>query len=205
MCKLDLKDGWSPNLELFNGKSLLTSEPEMFLQTDASKCTRNKTLIIIASEIWDYLLSHKIMITAEHLSSSLNTQADYASRNVTDSSEWKLNPLIFRKICQRKGTPDMDLFASRLSHQVPEYIMALTPELTRKAIDALQQAWSHLYTYAFPPFSLIGMVLSKVLREEVRIIIVTPLWQSQPWYTSLLQLSVRNPIYCWTQWGISIQ
>ena len=84
----------------------------------------------------------------------------------------------------KDGHPNMDLFISRLPHQLPAY-MAWKPDPTSKAIDALQQALSHLYPYAFPPFSLIAMVLSKLLMEEVRIIIVTPIWQSQPWYTSL--------------------
>ena len=38
------------------------------------------------------------------------------------SSEWKLRPLIFSKICQRLGKkPEIDLFASRLSNQLPGY------------------------------------------------------------------------------------
>ena len=44
--------------------------------------------------------------------------------------------------------------------------MSWKPDPTSKAIDALQQPCSHLYPYAFPPFSLIGRILSKVLREE---------------------------------------
>ena len=39
-----------------------------------------------------------------------------AVKEPRDSSEWKLLPQIFNQICQIKETPEIDLFASRLSH-----------------------------------------------------------------------------------------
>ena len=43
--------------------------------------------------------------------------------------------------------------------------------------------------YAFPPFALINRTLSKVNKDQVRIILVTPTWQTQPWYATLLHMS----------------
>ena len=84
--------------------------------------TKNKYLIELAKEIWNYLLHHEITITAEYLPSSMNVEADWQSRNSKDHSEWKLLPQLFQTICHIKGKPEMDLFASRLSAQLPRHI-----------------------------------------------------------------------------------
>ena len=59
--------------------------------------TKNRDISVLSKEIWDYLLEKKITITAEYLPGKLNIQADQESQLVRDSSEWKLNPSIFRK------------------------------------------------------------------------------------------------------------
>ena len=89
--------------------------------------TGNKKFLDLAKDIWDYILKNGITITAEYLPNCLNVKADKQSRNPRDSSEWKLLPQIFHQICQIKGTPEIVLFASRLSHQLPKYF-AWTPD-----------------------------------------------------------------------------
>ena len=73
--------------------------------------TKNQKLTAINKAIWQYLLKRKITITAEYLPGSMNVEANRVSGQTTNSSEWKLNSTIFRKFCQIKGTPKMDLFA----------------------------------------------------------------------------------------------
>ena len=75
-----------------------------------------------AKEIWEFLLDRGIMITAEYLPTDLNVEADWESRHVTDWSEWKLHPWLFEQICLTHGTPEVDLFASRTSHQIQTYM-----------------------------------------------------------------------------------
>ena len=123
----------------------------------------------------------------------MNVEADWESRHCLDSSEWKLAPRVFRKICLILGQPDIDLFASRLSHQLQNY-MSWKPDPGSRATDALSQTWTHWYGYAFPPFCLIGRVLSKVRKDGGKLILVTPVWQAQYWYSLLLEMSVRNPL-----------
>ena len=83
--------------------------------------TENKKLWDLAMDIWDYILRNGITITVEYLPICLNVAANWHSRNPRDSSEWKLLPQIFLQICQIKGTPEIGLFASRLSNQLPKY------------------------------------------------------------------------------------
>ena len=85
-------------------------------------------------------------MTAEYFPTDLNTEADYESRNVQDWTEWKLCPTVFHQVCQQFGDPDVDLFASRVSHQIPGYMsLKLDPLCT--AVDAMQQDWTHFYPF----------------------------------------------------------
>ena len=84
--------------------------------------TKNQELTAISKEIWQYLLKRKITITPEYLPGSMNVEADRESRQTRDCSEWKLNSTIFMKLCQIRGTPEMDLFASSVSHELPQYM-----------------------------------------------------------------------------------
>ena len=69
------------------------------------------------------MLANQITVTAEYLPSSLNVQADWESRNHKDSSNLKLNSRIFSQIVNIRGVPQIDLFVSRLSNQLPKYVL----------------------------------------------------------------------------------
>ena len=84
--------------------------------------TRTHLLVQISKEIWEYLLDKGITITAEYLPRALNQEIYMQSRTVKDSSKWKLNPVVFQNLCKFWWTPDIDLFASRVFHQVPAYV-----------------------------------------------------------------------------------
>ena len=112
--------------------------------------TKCPELTKISKRIWSYLFSHGITLTVEWISTKLNTRADFESRNVQDSSEWKLCPDIFRRLCQRLGQPNLDLFASRTSHQLPRYI-SWKDDPQCWSVGAFQQEWTGNFPYAFPP------------------------------------------------------
>ena len=151
-------------------------------------------LLKLSKEIWQYLLKHQIIITAENIPSSLNVEADWQSRNSSNPSEWKLCPKVFQQVCQRRGMPKIDLFASRLSHQLPQYF-AWKPDPFSQGTDALPQIWSNQFLYGFPPFCLILQVLKKVSYDQTeKLLLVTPTWQSQIWYPLLLEMSIVRPL-----------
>ena len=76
----------------------------------------------VSKDIWNYLLVKGITITTEYLPVNLNKETDFQSRVVRDSSEWKWDYKVFQTICWRCELSDIDLFASRISHQVPTYM-----------------------------------------------------------------------------------
>ena len=93
-----------------------------------------------------------------------------------------------------RGECQVNLFASRLSAKLPIYYSGkLDPGAS--AVDALAQDWSNTKGYVFPPFCLIGRCLSKIKRERVpQIILITPLWHSQPWFPVLMEMITDTPL-----------
>ena len=79
-------------------------------------------MVCLSLQIWELLLRKKVTVIAEYLNSALNKHADTESRRKTDSSEWKLVPSVFQRLCVKMGKPLIDLFASRVSHQLPTYV-----------------------------------------------------------------------------------
>ena len=128
--------------------------------------TCSPQILKISKSIWNYLLPNEITIIAEHLPRRLNVRADWESRNATDSSNWKLHQKVYLKITKPLGTPAVDLFASRMYHQLPQY-MGWKPDRNSFGTDAMQQDWNKMFGFAFPPFNLIGRVINKVLQEKV--------------------------------------
>ena len=142
----------------------------------------------LAKEIWTYCTDQKIWLSAVHVPGKDNNTADYMSRLVKENSEWRLAPFVFHKIVNLfKVTPEIDLFASALNHQVPKYI-SWNPDQEAFAIDAFSISWANIKFYAFPPFSLIGASISKIKTEGASGIMIIPLWNTQFWLPMMISL-----------------
>ena len=75
-------------------------------------------------------------------------------------------------------TPEIDLFASRVNKQFPLYA-SYKPDPKALAIDAFTMQWTNLKLYAFPPFSVIPLVLNRICRDKAQGIVVIPDWTTQ--------------------------
>ena len=62
-----------------------------------------------------------ILIHAEHLPGVKNTQADWESRHLVDSSDWKLDRGVFLSLSEKLGPFSINLFASRTNAQLLVY------------------------------------------------------------------------------------
>ena len=80
--------------------------------------TKSKDLNTLMKKIWQWCQDKKICLTAEHLPGTQNVIADWYSRNVNDSIDWALDRDIFLQIQKLVGNLEVDLFASRLNHQL---------------------------------------------------------------------------------------
>lgn len=155
--------------------------------------TRSAQLTNQAKELWQECLSNNIQLSAEHIPGAKNTTADYQSRLLQTSAEWKLHTRVFSKVLESLGECKVDLFATRLNTQLEKYI-SWKPDPSAIASDALKVPWKHLGGYAFPPFCLVGRCLSKVRSERAVIVLIAPVWPGQPWYPMLLESAIEPPI-----------
>jgi hypothetical protein len=146
------------------------------------------TLNNLAKEIWAWSKSNDLWLTASHIPGVENNIADKKSRIFHENTEWSLNQQAFLKICDTFGTPDIDLFASRLNAKVGTYC-SWEPDPDSYRVDAFSFSWKKFKCcYAFPPFNLIGHVIRKMVRDNVRnLILVCPKWPGQYWFPLLLK------------------
>ena len=133
-----------------------------------------------------------IMLTAQHIPGMSNCVADAKPRIMRDCTDWKLNPTIFNKINKIFGPLEVDLFASRLTHQLPCYF-SWRPDPMAEATDAFQQNWGALKGFANPPWCFIGRILSQVMEQKAQVVMIAPIWKGQPWYPVILGMLWEVP------------
>ena len=146
----------------------------------------------IAKEIWEYCVDRNIYISAAHIPGKQNVIADRCSRIFNDGTEWQLLPNLFSNLMKSFDfEPDIDLFASRLNLQVQKYV-SWQPDPSAFAVDAFSFSWTSHKFYAFPPFSMIGATVSKILKEKATGIIIIPHWPAQFWYPMVMRLASKQ-------------
>ena len=155
--------------------------------------TRFPRMLLLTQEIWKFALDREIMLSVEYVSGSLNTEADWQSRNFQDSSDWQLKKNVFQQLNNRWGPFHLDLFASRHNTQLKNYV-SWHPDPFAQTVDAFQRHWKEKGLYSFPPFTMIAWCLMKVQQEKASVVLIAPPWQTQPWYPSLLSMLSDNPI-----------
>ncbi len=155
--------------------------------------TQSRKYNEVARHIWDFAVERQMWVSAAHCPGVLNCEADTASRKFSDETEWSLNQSIFQRICDRLGTPNIDLFASRLNYKLKPYC-AWQPDPEAYFIDALKLDWGGLRVYGFPPFAVIHLMLQKFIQDEAEGILIVPFWPSKPWFTQFANLIVNDPI-----------
>jgi len=147
----------------------------------------------IAIEIWEFCINKNIWISASHIPGKENTEADILSRKLDDNTEWHLNPKLFLEIFKKFGRPNIDLFATRINKQVEKYV-SWHPEPDCYAIDAFSIRWNSYLYYIFPPFSIIGKVVNKILIDNSNVILVVPDWPTQHWYPIVIKMASYQPM-----------
>ena len=146
----------------------------------------------LAREIWLWCYENNNWITSAHIPGTNNFAADAESRSIHDNMEWQLHPWLFDKICDKWGIPEIDLFASRLNHQVERYYTG-KPDPGAEAVDAFTEDWSLHRFYAFPPFNLVARVLKKIEKDQAEGILIDPCWLTQSWFSKFTSMCNDTP------------
>ena len=144
--------------------------------------------------IWEFCTGQGVWISAEHIPGSKNNIADHMSRKFNENTEWQLDQHIFIKLLKYFSVkPSIDLFASDLNKQLTKYC-SWQPDPKAFGIDAFNMTWTDSIFYAFPPFSLVGKSISKIIREEATGLMIIPWWPTQNWFPLMIQHLVDYPV-----------
>ena len=148
----------------------------------------------LAKQIWMWCIDNNIWLTIAHIPGIENIQADKESRKTRRETEWTLNKEFFKAAIHRlQVQPTIDLFASRLNFQLPQYV-AYQPDPGALAINAFSISWKLYSFYAFPPFSIILQVLQKITEEKSTGLLVVPKWHTQVWWPMLMSMLIQQPL-----------
>lgn len=139
---------------LVEGKDILVLTDNMSTKAHINKLGGTHSRMLLAETVLSrWAEAHLSSIRADHISGTVNVQADALSRSLLDYGEWSVSPL-FQDIVSRFGNPVLDLSAIAQNHQLPRYFSRF-PDPQDEATNALRSTWSPGLLYAFPPLPLI--------------------------------------------------
>ena len=148
-----------------------------------------------ARNIWLWAIDRNIWLSTGFVRSADNKTADGLSRTFQTDLEYKLDPYVFQQLQAKLNfVPNIDLFASRLNHQLMPYV-SYKPDPSAMCINAFTMNWWQHQFYAFPPFSILPKVLQKIREDEATGIVIVPVWPTQSFFPSVLNLLIQDPIF----------
>ena len=131
-----------------------------------------------------WCLQWKITISASYWPGISNQVADKESRQMVTLAEWKLHTDIFLKICTQFSEALLGRFICQPSESPTPHIYQLkTWPRGNKYIYFLDKLEEPREIH-FPSFVLIET-------EQGTVILITPAWQNQPWFSSLLEIMLE--------------
>ena len=179
---------------IYNHIRIMSDNSTAIAYINSKGGTKSPPLDALAADIWEFCNEKGIHISAAHIPGAKNTTADHMSRTFSDQTEWMLHPNILNILVKELGfKPEVDLFASRLNKQLSKYVSWI-PDPGCIAVDAFSLSWADIKFYAFPPFSLVGKSIAKIIKENAMGIMIIPLWPSQFWYPMMLKYLVMPPV-----------
>ena len=128
--------------------------------------THSRSMCKLASCLLKWTEDIDVHLEARYLPRQNNVLADLLSRrDQAIATEWTLHRQVAKALLSAWGSPSIDLFASRLNAQLPVYC-SLVPDDQAALEDVFRHPWDNLDVYAFPPFALLGKVLSRVRQSR---------------------------------------
>ena len=95
-----------------------------------------------------------------------------------EQNGWYTGNILKKIIKGLNFKPTVDLFATRVNTQLPQFIL-VRPDPETKGVNAFTLWWENLSFHAFPPFICISKVLQKVWYGKAEGILVVPDWPNQ--------------------------
>ena len=154
--------------------------------------THSKVCNALTKDLLLWCKERNIHLSSCHIPGIDNEAADKLSRKMNDDLEWMLNPDIFQRVCDKFGKPEVDLFSSRINHQLPSYC-SYHPDSKAFAVNAFSICWN-MYCFIFAPFNLISRCLRKIQEDRTeKAVIIVPRWSVAPWHPKLQKMLLQPP------------
>ena len=157
--------------------------------------TVSQALCLLTSRLLRWTESFDIHLDAKYLPGQANVLAYLLSRHgQVVGTELSLHPQVARSLLRVWGNPSIDLFVTSLNAKLPLYC-SLVPDPQAVFEDAFCHPWDDLDLYVFPPFPLVGRVITRVRETSlVAMTLVAPLWPEKEWFAHLLLLLTQPPL-----------
>ena len=140
----------------------------------------------MAERIHSFALDQDLTISAEWIPRGRISRT--GEQNRRGLIRTRLNPRAFELIQGRFGSLEVDLFATGDNAQTPAYV-SLKADPGAWYVDAFSRPIpSSRRVFANPPFILIPRLLAKVKREKAQLVLLAPVWRSQPWWPVLIDV-----------------
>jgi len=135
------------------------------------------------------------------------------SRSMLTPGHWKGKSLQLKKdyiqLNLNFSQEDIHSFLLKISFHDIKHVMKYCEKIVKKvplfnsfSFNAFSRKWRYCRQdwfsqttslYCFPPFSLIGRLLQKVRQDQAEVFLVAPLWTTQNFYTSVLEMLIQDP------------
>jgi hypothetical protein len=148
------------------------------------------TLLEEVERILNLVHQKQLRILPVYIPSAENIQTDAALR-FQSILDWHLSPEVFAMIEARWGLLAINLFASHASAQTRRFFSWSTTD-NPEAVNALCQKLVFDLAFLFPPIPLLKRVMKKLETSRGTFLLITPFWEAQTWFASLLTLKVED-------------
>ena len=115
--------------------------------------------------------------------------ADILSRGGPKADHWNLNPNIVAMLWERFGEAQVDLFARKCNTKCRLWYSLYREENPPLGFNSLRpDPWPKELLYAFPPLKHLHTVVSRLIAEGGRMILVAPFDCASTWFPLMVPL-----------------
>jgi len=182
--------------DLMGRSVLLHEDNQAVVSVLTHYTTRSPQMMVELRKLWYLLDTNSIQLRPRYIRSAANIWADALSREL-DTSDWQLNPKLFRYMDKLWGPHTIDRFASMENAMVPRYNSRwLDPR--SEGVDSLRFSdadWRAENNWANPPWELLEDLVLKLKRSRAPATVVVPAWQHTAWFQQLQGMASEMILY----------